>query len=151
MLLSHIQSAWYNPPRRRRFLARSLLGWQELYDTTSAISKSGKPMNEKDRSFLGALTNVMLLWRLSIMREVLLSGFRLELYVDDEKSFVYWELSQVIHEHLATFNALEPVIPKDTGAHSELIFVREYLNAFRSLCTGMFMVGFSDIRLRVSH
>jgi hypothetical protein len=44
MLLSHVQSAWYNPPRRRRFLARSLLGWQELYDTISAISKSGKPM-----------------------------------------------------------------------------------------------------------
>jgi hypothetical protein len=46
------------------------------------------------------------------MREVLLSGFRLELYVEDEKPFVYWELSQVIHEHLATFDALEPVIPK---------------------------------------
>ncbi len=35
MLLSHIQSAWFNPPRRRRFLARSLLEWQELYDMTS--------------------------------------------------------------------------------------------------------------------
>jgi len=52
------------------------------------------------------------LWRLSIIREVLLSGFQLELYVEDEKSFVYWELSQVVHEHLATLNALEPVIPK---------------------------------------
>ena len=54
----------------------------------------------------------MLLWRLSIIREVLLSGFQLELYVDDEKSFVYWELSHVAHEHLATLNSLEPVIPK---------------------------------------
>ena len=54
----------------------------------------------------------MLLWRLSIIREVLLSGFHLELYVDDEKSFVYWELSHVAHEHLATLNSLEPVIPK---------------------------------------
>ena len=43
---------------------------------------------------------------------MLLSGFQLELYVEDEKSFVYWELSQVVHEHLATLNALEPVIPK---------------------------------------
>jgi hypothetical protein len=54
----------------------------------------------------------VLLWRLSIIREVLLSGFRLELYVEDEKSFVYWELSQVIHEHLGTLDALEPIIPK---------------------------------------
>ena len=46
------------------------------------------------------------------MREVLLSGFQLQLYVDDEKSFVYWELSHVAHEHLATLNSLEPVIPK---------------------------------------
>ena len=54
----------------------------------------------------------MLLWRLSIIREVLLSGFHLELYVDDEKSFVYWELSHVAHEHLATLSSIEPVIPK---------------------------------------
>jgi N-alpha-acetyltransferase 35, NatC auxiliary subunit len=54
----------------------------------------------------------VLLWRLSIIREVLLSGFQLELYVDDEKSFVYWELSHVAHEHLATLKSLEPVIPK---------------------------------------
>ena len=54
----------------------------------------------------------MLLWRLSIIREVLLSGFQLELYVEDEKSFVYWELSRVAYEHLSTLNALEPVVPK---------------------------------------
>lgn len=54
----------------------------------------------------------MLLWRLSIIREVLLSGFQLELYVEDEKPFVYWELSQVAHEYISTLNALEPVVLK---------------------------------------
>jgi hypothetical protein len=43
MLLRHIQSAWFNPPRRRRFLARSLLEWQELYDATSALGEKGDP------------------------------------------------------------------------------------------------------------
>ena len=61
---------------------------------------------------MDALPNVILLWRLDIIREVLLSGFQLELYVEDEKSFVYWELSQVTHEHLAILHALEPVIPE---------------------------------------
>jgi len=63
----------------------------------------------------------VLLWRLSIIREVLLSGFQLELYAEDEKSFVYWELSQVNHEHLATLDALEPVIPKGELVHEPTI------------------------------
>ncbi|KAN0109790.1 Mak10 subunit, NatC N(alpha)-terminal acetyltransferase domain containing protein [Russula decolorans] len=146
MLLRHIQSAWFNPPRRRRFLARSLLEWQELYDTTSALGEKGDPTDKKDHLLINALTDAVLLWRLSIIREVLLSGFQLELYVDDEKSFVYWELSHVAHEHLATLNSLEPVIPKDSSAYGELIFVRSYLNAFRSLCTGMFMLMLPALR-----
>ena len=43
MLLGHIQSTWFNPPRRRRFLSRSLLEWQELYDATSALGEKGSP------------------------------------------------------------------------------------------------------------
>lgn len=65
----------------------------------------------------------MLLWRLSIIREVLLSGFQLELYVDDEKSFVYWELSHVTHEHLTTLNSLEPVIPKGERPQARGIYL----------------------------
>ncbi len=52
MLLSHIQSAWFNPPRRRRFLARSLLEWQELYNVISMTGEKlgqlvGKPYSVK--------------------------------------------------------------------------------------------------------
>lgn len=70
---------------------------------------------------MDALPNIILSWRLDIIREVLLSGFHLELYVEDEKSFVYWELSQVTHEHLATLHALEPVIPE-----GELVYNSQY-------------------------
>ncbi|KAF8461150.1 Mak10 subunit, NatC N-terminal acetyltransferase-domain-containing protein [Russula ochroleuca] len=149
-LLSHIQSAWFNPPRRRRFLARSLLEWQELYDSTSSTGEKGNPIDEKDRLLIDALSDAVLLWRLSIIREVLLSGFQLELYVEDEKPFVYWELSQVAHEHLSTLNALEPVVPKDTRAYGELIFTSSYLSAFRSLCTGMFILTLPALRLPAS-
>ncbi|KAI0285229.1 Mak10 subunit, NatC N-terminal acetyltransferase-domain-containing protein [Russula brevipes] len=146
MLLSHIQSAWYNPPRRRRFLARSLLEWQELYDATSAMGEKGNPIDEKDRLLVDAIAGIVLLWRLSIIREVLLSGFQLELYVEDEKPFVYWQLSQVANEHRSVLDALESVIPKDTQAHGELIFTRSYLTAFQSLCTGMFMLTLPALR-----
>jgi hypothetical protein len=68
--------------------------------------------DDRERSLVDAIPKSILLWRLSIIEEVLLSGFQLELYVKDEKPFVYWELSQVIHEHLSILDSLEPVIPK---------------------------------------
>lgn len=140
MLLSHIQSAWFNPPRRRRFLARSLLEWQELYDSTFMKGDKWAQLGDRERLLLDAIPKAMLLWRLSIIEEVLLSGFQLELYVKDEKSFVYWELSQVILEHLSILDSLERVIPKNTGAYGELTFIRSYLTSFQSLCTGMYML-----------
>ncbi|KAI0255335.1 hypothetical protein BJV78DRAFT_1151738 [Lactifluus subvellereus] len=77
MLLSHVQSAWYNLPRRRRFLVWSLLEWQEfkLYDATSVMSEK----DEKDRQLIDALPEVVLLWRLqvSIIRELTLPSLRL--------------------------------------------------------------------------
>ena len=113
--------------------------------------------DDKDRLLIDAIPKAILLWRLSIVEEVLLSGFQLELYVKEEKSFVYWELSQVIHEHLSILDSLEQVIPQgrftrkattsalktfpiDAGAYGELTFVRSYLTSFQSLCTGMYMV-----------
>ncbi|KAI9433909.1 Mak10 subunit, NatC N-terminal acetyltransferase-domain-containing protein [Lactarius indigo] len=140
MLLSHIQSAWLNPPRRRRFLARSLLEWQELYHVTCMMGEKRGPLGDKDRLLIDAIPKAMLLWRLSIIEEVLLSGFQLELYVKDEKSFVYWELRQVIHEHLSVLDSLERVMPEDAGAYGEFIFTRSYLTSFQSLCTGMYML-----------
>ncbi|KAH9033987.1 Mak10-domain-containing protein [Lactarius deliciosus] len=140
MLLSHIQAAWFNPPRRRRFLARSLLEWQELYHVTSMMGENWGPLGDKDRLLIDAIPKAILLWRLSTIEEVLLSGFQLELYVKDEKSFVYWELSQVIHEHLSILDSLGRIIPKDAGASGELIFTRSYLTSFQSLCTGMYML-----------
>lgn len=140
MLLSHIQSAWLNPPRRRRFLARSLLEWHELYDMTYMTGEKWVPLGDKDRLLIDAIPKAMLLWRLAIIEEVLLSGFQLELYVEDEKSFVYWELSQVIRKHVSILDTLERVIPKYAGAYGELIFARSYLTSFQSLCTGMYML-----------
>ena len=85
---------------------------------------------------MDALPNVILLWRLDIIREVLLSGFQLELYVEDEKSFVYWELSQVTHEHLATLQALEPVIPEGEHVSTLIVLVLDFrsVGRYRSVC-----------------
>ena len=85
---------------------------------------------DRERLLMDAIPKALLLWRLSIIEEVLLSGFQLELYVQDEKSFVYWQLSQVILEHLSILDSLERVIPKSRCTRKVTMSV---LRSFRSL------------------
>lgn len=65
---------------------------------------------------LNQLPSVALLWRLSIIREVVLSGFQLELYAEEEKSFAYWYAAQVMEAHLQCLDSLLPM----TQAGSEI-------------------------------
>ena len=58
---------------------------------------------------LAQLPNVALLWRLSIVREVVLSGFQLELYAQEERSFAYWYAAQVMEAHLQCLDSLLPM------------------------------------------
>lgn len=30
-MIAHIKALWYNPPRRRRFCAKSLFDWHDLF------------------------------------------------------------------------------------------------------------------------
>ena len=57
-----------------------------------------------------------LLWRLSVVREVILSGFQLELYNQEEKSFAYWYAAEVIDVHLSCLDNLTSIVQE--GAHS---------------------------------
>ena len=50
------------------------------------------------------------------MREVILSGFQLELYGRDEMSFAYWYAVEVIDAHLSCLDNLTSLVPE--GAHS---------------------------------
>ena len=47
-----------------------------------------------------------LVWRLLVIREVILSGFQLELYTSEEKPFAYWYASQVMDAHLACLDGM---------------------------------------------
>ena len=61
-----------------------------------------------------------LLWRLSVVREVILSGFQLELYSQEEKSFAYWYAVEVIDTHLSCLDNLTSIAPQ--GTHYHLFF-----------------------------
>lgn len=60
------------------------------------------------------MSDVPLLWRLSAIREIIFSGFQLELYTADEKSFAYWYAAQVLDAHLSCLDDLLVIVPKGT-------------------------------------
>jgi N-alpha-acetyltransferase 35, NatC auxiliary subunit len=45
------------------------------------------------------------------MREIVLSGFQLELYSVDEKPIAYWYASEVIDAHLTQLDQIASLIP----------------------------------------
>ena len=51
------------------------------------------------------------------MREVILSGFQLELYGRDEKSFAYWYAMEVIDAHLSCLDNLTSIVPEGVHSH----------------------------------
>jgi hypothetical protein len=48
----------------------------------------------------------VLMYRLSVIREVVLSGFQLSLYTNEERVFAYWYVVQVLEMHLACIDQL---------------------------------------------
>ena len=54
------------------------------------------------------MPNAAIAWRVSIVRDVVLSGLQSDLYTIDQRAFAYWYLTRVIDEHL---NFLRDVFP----------------------------------------
>lgn len=48
------------------------------------------------------------MYRLSVIREVVLSGFQLSLHTNEERVFAYWYVVQVIEMHLSCIDQLMP-------------------------------------------
>ncbi|KIY48168.1 hypothetical protein FISHEDRAFT_59008 [Fistulina hepatica ATCC 64428] len=99
----HIVSQWYNPPRRRRMMVKSLASWHEIYEMLSSFvanidssfySPSRQDLWETD--VLRVLPQLALKWRLEVQKEIVLSGFQLELYAAQERPFAYWYLSEIL-------------------------------------------------------
>ena len=98
------------------------------------------------------------------MREVILSGFQLELYGREEKSFAYWYAVEVIDAHLSCLDNLTSVAEEgahshficsfvlvlylkrpntllDTAAYREMVYQSQFLTALRSICAALFTVS----------
>ncbi|KAF9019735.1 hypothetical protein BDZ89DRAFT_1072754 [Hymenopellis radicata] len=137
VLISTITGCWYNAPRRRRQLMQLALEWHTVYDTSLVMLKNIEDPRPK---ILDQLPNAILLCRLSALRELVLSGFQLELYAANERPFAYWYASQIIEKHLVCIDAILSVIVTDSHSMKELSFQRQFLTAIQLLCLAMYSV-----------
>lgn len=91
------------------------------------------------------------------MREVVLSGFQLELYTGEERAFSYWYAAQIVESHLECLDEMVAAVPKrehcschrcvpvsppttESAAHSELQFQFGFLTALQLMSIAMFSV-----------
>ncbi|EPQ50584.1 hypothetical protein GLOTRDRAFT_118272 [Gloeophyllum trabeum ATCC 11539] len=133
-LMPYIRSFWFNPPRQRRFLSKSLVDWHVLYAAVQNLVSECVTEDQTEARMLDVLPKALLLWRLEVIQQVVLSGFQLELYSPDEVSVAYWYAAEVIVARLECLHALMEVAPPDSTAYSELHFQHSFLTALHGMC-----------------
>ncbi|KAF9528205.1 Mak10 subunit, NatC N-terminal acetyltransferase-domain-containing protein [Crepidotus variabilis] len=138
-LTAHFRALFHNPPRRRRYFMKSLVEWHFFYDILTEI-RDGLDLDDIHPShLLQHLPSIALVWRLSIVREVVLSAFQLELYTDEEKPFAYWYATQVIEEHLRCLDGLVQGAEDGSEIQSEMQFQIKFMSILQALCTALFV------------
>ncbi|KAI0738031.1 Mak10 subunit, NatC N-terminal acetyltransferase-domain-containing protein [Daedaleopsis nitida] len=137
LMVPHVRSNWYNPPRRRRHLMKEFLQWHMLYDVILKDVEQHKPPDADTAALLAAVPRTAQLWRVSASRDIILSGFEQELYAPEEKPIAYWYLSFVLEQQLGIIEDLLPVVPHDTTAFYELRFQAKHIAALQMISTSL--------------
>ncbi|KAF7314975.1 hypothetical protein MIND_00011600 [Mycena indigotica] len=141
LMTEYIRALWFNPGRRRRFLMKLLVELHAYYAKMLDIQSSMPGLSVTE--IMSHLSSCVLLWRLSVIRDVVLSGFQLELYTAEERSFAYWYLSEVIEAHLECLDRLLLAVNPDSTPARELRFQHSFLTALQAMALPMFMLSMS--------
>ncbi|TCD64688.1 hypothetical protein EIP91_003802, partial [Steccherinum ochraceum] len=134
VVVSHIRSHWFNPPRRRRHLMKSIVEWQILHDGLRSLVSQVDTGDLATQALTDAILATPLLWQISVAREIVLSGFQQELYTAEERPVAYWYAAQILKIHLTLLVTVQKVVPEETHAHAEMQFQTEYLTGLHDLC-----------------
>ncbi|KAF9228847.1 Mak10-domain-containing protein [Gyrodon lividus] len=140
--LGYIKALWYNPARRRRYCMKSLFDWHDLYALLTDIQSHLEPVNGPD--FLSRLRAAVLMHRLSVIREVIYSGFQLSLYSAEERVFAYWYATQVLESQLSCMDEIMLEMP-ESAAFEELRFQITILTALQAISLAVFSVSLKKI------
>ncbi|KAG0693257.1 hypothetical protein DFH29DRAFT_1007475 [Suillus ampliporus] len=77
ILIAHIKALWYNPSWRHQFCAKSLFDWHELFAVFMDVCVHLAPLQDpKKLDHIRRTRVAVLMYRLSVIHEVVLSGFQ---------------------------------------------------------------------------
>ncbi|KAL4265808.1 MAK10 family protein [Pleurotus pulmonarius] len=139
VITPQLQSHWQNVPRRRRGLAKLLLPWHKLYDLVVEMTERLETTDEVG-FILRQIPNAVLSWRLSVIREVIFSGFQLDLYTSEERAFAYLYAAQTMEKHISCLEQLSGIVPAGTPTKAEIDFNVQYLTALQLISMALFSV-----------
>jgi hypothetical protein len=124
----------------------------------SKVLPDHSSMDDDIRTLASLVPQIPALWRLTSIREVVLSGFQLELYTMEERAFAYWYTAQVLEDHIDCLNNIQAVVSRgiymnpnegglfscrhaDSTAWAEHNFQHTFLEALRELCLALVPVS----------
>ncbi|OCH86192.1 hypothetical protein OBBRIDRAFT_738454 [Obba rivulosa] len=142
-----LRSLWYNPPRRRRYLAKAAFEWHVLYDMLLQILPETTIGDLARTGVIAHMWEAPLIWRLTSAREVILAGFQQELYAPDEKPIAYWYLAHVLDVHLQCLDNLLALGPIDSAVQEEMVFQSMFLTALQVISIALCAITFKDLTL----
>ncbi|KAI0792657.1 Mak10 subunit, NatC N-terminal acetyltransferase-domain-containing protein [Abortiporus biennis] len=147
IMTQHIRSYYFNRPRRRRFLMKSMVDWQQLVDSLQNLTTQLVITDPHTSIVISALPSIGRTWQLTIAREIIMSGFQQELYSSHERPISYWYAAKVMELHLAVNEKVQPAVRSDSPAYAELIFQSNFLTALRLMCLAICAITFKEPRI----
>ncbi|KAF5318081.1 hypothetical protein D9619_012186 [Psilocybe cf. subviscida] len=126
------------PPLKQLEGALKIILVKPFKTATDGIDVSDLSVNSVENH----IDKVSLLWQLATLREIVLSGFQLELYAKEERAFAYWYTACIVELHLNCLHAFIPTLTQgsaelnetQTSVYNEMLYQVQYLTALQAMC-----------------
>ncbi|KAJ3556462.1 hypothetical protein NM688_g2013 [Phlebia brevispora] len=141
----YIKTFWYNPPRRRRALMRSVADWQLLHEGLLTVSSHIVLQDQNSAMIAFALPKAAVIWKLTVIREIILSGFQQQLYAPHERSVAYWYLAHVVEQHLDVLETLRSFMHHGSAAYHEMQHQSQFLSALQLMAICLSAMTAADL------
>ncbi|TDL18511.1 Mak10-domain-containing protein [Rickenella mellea] len=152
LLVQHIWALYHNRARNRRHMMKTALEWHVLYNASMILIGKLRPKGLADAQICECVPQAILHWRIGVIRDIILSGFELELYSAHERPFAYWYLFGILGAHERLLRELIEFVPRGTSAYRYLSFQADYASALAHMSAGSYFLTLQppkyDIRRR---
>jgi len=140
LIVQHVWATYHNRSRQRRHLMNTLYDWHTVYHNSLVMVSKMRPRDEHETRILQCIPFSILHWRISCVCTIILTGFELELYSDDERPFAYWYLSEVCGFHDKVLQQLLGYVTLGSPAHHYLVAQSTHALALESLSLACFLI-----------